>query len=137
MSGFKIFQMDVKSIFLNDYINEEVYVSQPPSFEDHNHPDHLYKLQKTLYGLKQTPRQWYERLSNFLTSQGYERRKVDKTLFIRKLNYDIILVQVCVDYIIFGSTNKILCQEFVSAMQGEFEMSMMGELNFFLRLQVK
>jgi len=81
--------------------------------------------------LKQAPRQWYERLSNFLTSQGYERGKVDKTLFIRKLNYDIILVQVYVDDIIFSSTNEFFCQEFVSTMQGEFEMSMKGELNFF------
>jgi len=137
LSGFKLFQMDVKNAFLNGYIYEEVYVSQPPGFEDHSHPDHVYKLQKSLYGLKQSPRQWCERLSNFLTSQGYERGKVDKTLFIRKLNFDIILVQVYVDDIIFGSTNEILCQEFVSAMQGEFEMSMMGELNFFLGLQVK
>jgi len=76
-------------------------------------------------------------LNNFLTSQGYERGKVDKTLFIRKLNYDIILVQVYVDDIIFRSTSEILCKEFVSAIQGEFEMSTMGELNFFLGLQVK
>ena len=76
--------------------------------------------------MKQAPRQWYERLSNFLTSQDYEKGKVDKTLFIRKLNSDIILVHVYVDDIIFGSTNENLCQEFVLAMQGEFEMSMMG-----------
>jgi len=135
--NFKLFQMDVKSAFLNGYIDEEVYVSQPPGFKDHSHLDHVYKLQKALYDLKQAPRQCYERLSNFLTSQGYERGKVDKTLFIRKLNSDIILVQVYVDDIIFGFTNKILCQEFVSAMQREFEMSMMRELNFFLGLQVK
>ena len=92
LCGFKLFQMDVKSAFLNVFIEEEVYVSQPPGFEDFKHPDHVYKLQKALYGLKQAPRQWYERLSNFLTSQGYERGKVDKTLFIRKLIYDIILV---------------------------------------------
>jgi len=101
--------MDVKSAFLNGYIDEKVYVSQPPGFEDHSHPDHVYKLQKALYGLKQAPRQWYERLSNFLTSQGYERGKINKTLFIRELNFDIILVQVYVDDIIFGSTNEILC----------------------------
>jgi len=89
-------------------------MSQPPGFEDHNHPDHVYKLQKTLYSL--SPRQLYERLNNFLTSHGYERGKVHKTLFIRKLNYDIILVQVYVDDIIFGSTNENLCQKFVSAM---------------------
>jgi len=137
LCDFKLFQMDVKSVFLNGFIEGEVYVSQPPGFEDFKHPDHVYKLQKALYGLKQAPKQWYERLSNFLTSQGYERGNIDKTLFIRKLNSDIILVQVYVDDIIFDSTNEFLCQEFVSAMQGEFEMSMMGELNFFLGLQVK
>jgi len=83
LSGFKIFQMDVKSAFLNGFIDEEVYVSQPLGFEDHNHPDHVYKLQKALYGLKQAPRQLYERLSNFLTSQGYERGKVDRLFRLR------------------------------------------------------
>ena len=117
--------MDVKSSFFNGYIDEEVYVSQPPGFEDHKHPDHVFKLKKALYGLKQAPRQWYERLSSFLLSQGYERGKTDKTLFIKKACNDIIPVQVYVDDIIFGSTNEVLCEQFVKAMQGEFEMSMM------------
>jgi len=132
MSGFKLFQMDVKSVFLNGIINEEVFVSQPPGFEDHLHPNHVYKLKKALYGLKQSPRQWCERLSNFLLSNGYERGKIDKTLFIKKSNSEIILVQIYVDDIIFGATNDSLCEEFVAAMQGEFEMSMMGGfLSFF------
>jgi len=76
-------------------------------------------------------------LSNFLLSQGYKRGKTDKTLFVKKACNDIILVQVYVDDIIFGSTNEILCEQFVKAMQGEFEMSMMGELNYFLCLQIK
>jgi len=118
LCGLKLFQMDVKSAFLNGFIDEEVYVSQRPGFEDHKHPDHVYRLQKVLYDLNQALRQRYERLSNFLTSQGYERGKVDKTLFIRKLNSDIILVQVYVDNIIFGSINESLCQDFVSTMQG-------------------
>ena len=73
IKGFKLFQMDVKSAFSNGYINEEVFVSQSPGFEDHQHPKHVFKLKKALYGLKQAPRQWYERLSDFLTSQDYER----------------------------------------------------------------
>ena len=87
MSGFKLFQMDVKSVFLNGIINEEDYVEQPPGFEDHQHPNHVYKLKKALYGLKKAPRQWYERLSNFLLSNGYERGMIDKTLFIKKSNF--------------------------------------------------
>jgi len=137
MKGFRLHQMDVKSAFLNGYIDEEVYVSQPPGFEDHNNPDHVFKLKKALYGLKQAPRQWYERLSNFLLSQGYEREKIDKILFIKNSCKDIIFVQVYVDDIIFGATNVSLREQFVATMQEEFDMSMMGELNFFLGLQVK
>jgi len=137
MSGFKLFQMDVKNAFLNGVINEEVYVEQPLGFEDHQHPNHVFKLEKALYGLKQAPRKWYERLSNFLLSHGYEREMIDKTLFIKKANSEIILVQIYVDDIIFGATKDSLCEEFVATMQGEFEMSMMGELSFFLGLQVK
>ena len=122
---------------MNGFLNEEVYVSQPPSFEDHLYPNHVFKLKKTLYGLKQAPRQWYERLSNFLLSKGYAIGAVDKTFFIRKHTSDVILVQVYVDDIIFRSNNNSMYEEFVVAMQGEFEMSMIGELTYFLGLQVK
>ena len=90
-----------------------------------------------MYGLKQAPKPWYDRLSNFLLSHDYERGTIDKTLFIKNSNFAIILVQIYVDDIIFGATNDSLCKEFVAAMQGEFEMSMMGELSFFLGLHVK
>jgi len=93
LKGFRLHQMDVKSAFLNGFIDEEVYVSQPPGFEDHNNPYYVFKLKKALYGLKQAPRQWYERLNNFLLSQGYERGKTDKTLFIKNSCNDIILVK--------------------------------------------
>jgi len=92
MNGFKLFQMDVKSTFLNGFVNEEIYVSQPPGFEDHQFLNHVYKLKKALYGLKQAPRQWYERLSCFLLSHQYERGKIDKTLFIKKSNSAVIFV---------------------------------------------
>jgi len=94
-------------------------------------------LKKALYGLKQAPRQWYEKLSNFRLSHGYERGMIDKTFFIKKSNSEIILMQIYVDDIIFGATKDSLCEEFVVAMQGMFEMFMMGELSFFLGLQVK
>jgi len=109
--------MDVKSAFLNGIINEEVYVSQSFGFENHQHPNHVYKLKKALYGLKQAPRQWYERLSNFIVSLGYERGKIDKTLFIKKSKSTIILVQIYINDIIFGATNDCLCEEYVAAMQ--------------------
>jgi len=113
--------MDVKSAFLNGFINEEVYVSQPPDFEDHQHLNHVSKLKKALYGLKQVPRHWYERLTNFLLSHGYKRGKIDKTFFIKKLKSAIILVQIYIDDMIFGDTNDCLCKEFVAAMKGELK----------------
>ena len=116
MCNFKLCQMDAKSAFLNGFLNEEVYVSQPPGFEDHLYLNHVFKLKNALYSLKQAPRHWYERLNNFLLSKGYARGDVDKTLFIRKHASDVILVQVYVDYIIFGSNNNSMCEEFVAAM---------------------
>ena len=135
--GLKVFQMDVKSAFLNGKLKEEVYVKQPPGFESEKYPNLVYFLDKALYGLKQAPRAWYERLSTFLTSNGFHRGTTDITLFYKKQNDDILLVQIYVDDIIFGSTDVFLCKEFESLMQSEFEMSMMGELTFFLGLQVK
>ncbi|GJW55359.1 putative ribonuclease H-like domain-containing protein, partial [Tanacetum coccineum] len=135
--GFMVYQMDVKSAFLYGKIEEEVYVTQPKGFEDPHFPKHVYRVVKALYGLHQAPRAWYARLSTFLLKHNYKRGTIDKTLFIKKNSRDIILVQVYVDDIIFGSTNKTWCDEFEVLMKGEFEMSAMGELTFFLGLQVK
>ncbi|GJX05726.1 putative ribonuclease H-like domain-containing protein [Tanacetum coccineum] len=135
--GFLVFQMDVKSAFLYGEIEEEVYVTQPKGFEDPYFPKHVYRVVKALYGLHQAPRAWYARLSAFLLQHNYRRGTIDKTLFIKKDSRDILLVQVYVDDIIFGSTNKAWCDEFEVLMKGEFEMSAMGEMTFFLGLQVK
>ncbi|KAH9763962.1 Integrase catalytic domain-containing protein [Citrus sinensis] len=134
---FILYQMDVKSAFLNGYIMEEVYVKQPPGFENEKFPDHVYKLSKALYGLKQAPRAWYDRLKNFLLDNDFPMGKADTTLFVKHKNQDILIVQIYVDDIIFGSTNELLCKDFSSCMSQEFEMSMMGELKYFLGLQIK
>ncbi|KAK2382700.1 hypothetical protein QL285_070217 [Trifolium repens] len=128
--------MDVKSLFLNGVISEEVYVKQPPGFEDITNPDHVFRLKKSLYGLKQAPGAWYERLSNFLVNNGFEKGQVDNTLFRKTLKKDILIIQIYVDDIIFGSTNATLCKNFSKLMHDEFEMSMMGELKFFLGIQI-
>jgi hypothetical protein len=94
-------------------------------------------LSKTLYGLKQAPRAWYERLWDFLIEKGFTIRKVDTTLFTKKLNGEIFIYEVYVDDIIFGSTNEDYCKEFGELMLKEFEMSMIRELTFFLDFQVK
>nr|GFA31344.1 hypothetical protein [Tanacetum cinerariifolium] len=135
--GFMVYQMDVKSAFLYGEIKEEVYVTQPKGFEDPHNPRHVYRVVKALYGLHQAPRAWYARLSTFLLKHHYRRGTIDKTLFLKKDCRHIILVQVYVDDIIFGSTNKAWCDEFEVLMKGQFEMSAMGELTFFLGLQVK
>ncbi|GJR67084.1 putative ribonuclease H-like domain-containing protein [Tanacetum coccineum] len=135
--GFIVYRMDVKSAFLYGTIEEEVYVCQPPGFEDQQFPDKVYKVEKALCGLHQALRAWYETLSTYLLENGFRRGNIDKTLFIKKDKGDILLVQVYVDDIIFGSTKKSLCVEFEQMMHKRFQMSSMGELTFFLRLQVK
>ena len=114
-----------------------MYVEQPPNFESFNFPNHVFKLKKALYDLKQAPREWYERLSTFLLKKGFKMGKIDTNLFIKTKEKDMLLVQIYVDDIIFGATNVSLCEEFSKCMHHEFEMSMMGELNFFLGLQTK
>nr|GEV21792.1 hypothetical protein [Tanacetum cinerariifolium] len=135
--GFLVYQMDVKSAFLYGTIKEEVYVCQPSGFEDHDHPDKVYKVVKALYGLHQAPRAWYETLANYLLENGFHRGQIDQTLFIKKQKRDILLVQIYVDDIIFGATNKDLRKSFEKLMKDKFQMSSMGELIFFLGLQVK
>ncbi|XP_013624832.1 PREDICTED: uncharacterized mitochondrial protein AtMg00810-like [Brassica oleracea var. oleracea] len=133
----KLYQMDVKSAFLNGVLQEEVYVTQPKGFEDPHFPDHVYKLKKALYGLKQAPRAWYDRLTEFLLQAGFQRGGVDKTLFVGEDGDDMLIIQVYVDDIIFGGTSKQMVDDFVKTMTKEFEMSMVGELSYFLGLQVK
>ena len=116
--------MDVKSAFLNGYLKEEVYVMQPASFESKEFPNHVFKLDKAPYGLKQAPIAWYERFSNLLLKNSFRRGKVDNTLFLKSKREHLLIVQVYVE-------------EFSKMMRSKFEMSMMGELNFFLGLQIK
>ncbi|GJU20809.1 retrovirus-related pol polyprotein from transposon TNT 1-94 [Tanacetum coccineum] len=136
-NDFKLYQMDVKSAFLNGFINEEVYVAQPPGFIDFQKPNYVYKLKKALYGLKQAPKAWYDRLKAFLIKHEYSMGMVDNTLFTKKSKSHLIIVQIYVNDIIFGSTSQNLCDDFAKIMHDKFEMSMMGELNFFLGLQIK
>jgi hypothetical protein len=134
--NIKLYQMDVKSAFLNARISELVYVQQPPSFEDLKKPNHVYKLSKALYGLKQAPWAWYER-KRLSHSKGFKIGKVDTTLFTKSIGKHLFICQIYVDDIIFGSTNQSFYEEFCEMMSREFEMSTIGELSFFLGLQIK
>nr|GEW89647.1 copia protein [Tanacetum cinerariifolium] len=131
-----IYQMDVKTTFLNGELKEEVYVSQPEGFDDPDHPTYVYRLKKALYGLKQAPRVWYDTLLRFLLDNKFSNGAVDPTLFIRKTGIHILLVQIYVDDIIFASTDPKASDIFSNEMSFKFQMSMIGQMLFFLGLQV-
>nr|GEU69534.1 copia protein [Tanacetum cinerariifolium] len=131
-----VYQMDVKTAFLNGNLREEVYVSQPDGFVNQDNPNHVYKLKKDLYGLKQASRAWYDMLSSFLISQDFSKGSVDPTLFIRRNGNDLLLVQINVDDIIFAAFTLELCDLFANLMCSKFKMSMMGKISFFLGLQI-
>nr|GEZ01347.1 retrovirus-related Pol polyprotein from transposon TNT 1-94 [Tanacetum cinerariifolium] len=133
---FTVFQMDVKTAFLNGILKEEVYVGQPPGFVSKQYLDHVYALDKALYGLKQAPRVWYDVLPQFLIDSGFQKGSIDTTLFIKKMGKHMMLIQIYVDDIIFGSTNPKYCIKFLDLMVKHFEMSMMGKIKFFLGLLV-
>jgi hypothetical protein len=126
------YQMYVKSVFLNGSIKKEVYVEQSSDFESEEHHDHVYKLYKLFYGLKQATRAWYEYLRDFLIENGFRIGKTDSILFTRKMRKDLFVCQIYVDDIIFGSTNKYFCDEFSKIMIDRFEIFMMGVLTLFL-----
>ncbi|GJT23642.1 retrovirus-related pol polyprotein from transposon TNT 1-94 [Tanacetum coccineum] len=123
--------------FFNGPLKEEVYVAQPDRFVDHDHPEKVYSLRKALYGLKQAPIAWYDEHSTFLMSKGFTKGTIDPTLFTIRYGEDILLVQIYVDDIIFGSTNLKFSKRFEKLMHSRFEMSLMGEMKFFLGLQIQ
>ena len=129
--------MDVKSAFLNGMLQEEVYVEQPKGFVDPHRLDDVYKLKRALYGLKKAPRAWYDRLTTYLTKHGFKRGSVDTTVFIRKDKNSFVVAQIYVDDIVFCATNDSLALSFADEMKAMFEMNMIGELTYFLGLQVK
>ncbi|GJR12973.1 retrovirus-related pol polyprotein from transposon TNT 1-94 [Tanacetum coccineum] len=133
--NFPIYQMDVKTEFLNGPFKEEVFVRRPDGFVDPDFPNHVYHLKKAPYGLKQAPRAWYDKLSSFLIKNHFTKGIVDPTLLTRRHGDDILLVQIYVDDIVFGSTNQVFSNRFAKLMKDNFEMSMMGEMKFFLGLQ--
>ena len=134
---FKLYQMDVKIAFLNGFLKEDVYVAQLKGFIDPYFLDHILYLKKALYGLKQAPRAWYDKLTQYLVSHGFIRGKANQTFFIKREDSELIVGQVYVDDIIFGSIKDELAHSFSKLMQAEFEMSMIGELNHFLGLQIR
>jgi hypothetical protein len=134
--NFKVYQMDVKSDFLNGDLEEEVYMEQPERFSLTDNPNYVCKMNKALYGLKQAPRAWYYRLDKFLQEKGFKKGTIDNNLYIKSEGDNLLVVLVYVDDIIFCCTNESSVQWFANSMQTEIEMSMIGELSYFLGLQV-
>jgi hypothetical protein len=132
----KVYHMDVKSSFLNGELEEEVYIEQPEGFQLSEKTNYVCKLKKALYGLKQAPRAWYSRLDKYLQQAGFRKGSVDNNLYIKVSQGNILLIEVYVVDIIFGSDDDMLRQKFAKDMQNEFEMSLLGELSFFLGLQI-
>ena len=112
-------------------------MAQPKGFIDHKRPNHVFRLKKALYGLKQAPRAWYERLTKHLLEKGYIRGGADRTLFVKHYQDNFIVAQIYVDDIVFGATHDNDASKFAETIESEFVMSMMGELTYFLGLQVK
>ena len=135
--NFKLYQMDVKYAFINGYLNEEVFVEQPKGFEDLHFLDHVLRLKKALYGLRQAPRAWYDRFTQYLLDRGFKRGYADQTLFVKNDEDYLLVAQVYVDDKVLGAIIDVRAIEFSKEMKKEFEMSMVGELTFFLGLQVK
>jgi hypothetical protein len=133
----KVYQMDVKSAFLNGELEEEVYIEQTEGFQLSENTDYVCKLKKALYGLKQDPRAWYSRLDKYLQQARFRKGSADSNLYIKVSQGNILLIEIYVDDIIFGSDDDRLSQKFAKDMQSEFEMSLLGELSFFLELQIR
>ncbi|GKE36642.1 retrovirus-related pol polyprotein from transposon TNT 1-94 [Tanacetum coccineum] len=131
-----VYQMNVKTAFLNGVVREEVYISQQDKFVDQDNPNHMCKLKKALYRIKQALRAWYDLLSSFLLSQKFSKGIVDPMLFTQKEGKDILLLQIYVDDIIFSSTDPALCDSFFEIMCSKFKMPLMGKMSFFLGLQI-
>lgn len=127
----------MKCAFLNGELEETIYVEQPPGFINEKYPNHCYILDKAVYGLKQAPRAWYETLTRFLKMSKFKQGSVDPTFLHKKEGYHLMIIQIYVDDIIFGSTNPSLIAKFRKLMVTKFEMSSRGPINIFLGLNIR
>ena len=134
---WKVYQMDVKSTFLNGVLKEDVYVEQPPGYEVVGEENKVYKLKRALYGLKQAPRAWYSRIDSYLMSNGFSKSNGEPTLYIKAANKNVLIFVLYVDDLIFIGNDKGLIGEFKEAMKNKFEMTDLGLLKYFLGIEVK
>ncbi|KAK4387768.1 Retrovirus-related Pol polyprotein from transposon RE2 [Sesamum angolense] len=133
---WKIYQMDVKSAFLNGYIDEEIYVEQPPGFIAKGSEEKVLRLKKALYGLKQAPRAWYSRIDKYFMDRGFRRSLSELTLYIKSQGNDTLIVSLYVDDLIYTGNNEKMIQYFKEDMMKTFEMSDLGLMHFFLGIEI-
>ena len=134
--GWFLHQMDVKNAFLHCDLIEEVYMHQPPGYEDECHPEHVCKLYKALYGLKQAPRAWHSKIAQYLTSIDFCMSDVDHSLYVRVTNKGIVVIVIYVDDLIIGGDSLDAIQDVKALLQRQFNMKDLGELRYFLGIEI-
>eukprot|EP00253_Pinus_taeda_P011981 PITA_11981 len=133
---WSIHHMDVKSAFLNGYLEEEVYVEHPQGFEVEGKENNFYKLKKALYGLKRAPRAWYTRIDGYFQENGFQRSKNDPTLYYKQEGIDILIISLYVDDLLYMGSSFKMNDKFKVAMMNEFEMKDLGIMKYFLGMEV-
>ena len=134
---WKVYQMDVKSTFLNGVLKEEVYVEQPLSYEVVGEKNKVYRLKRSLYGLKQAPRAWYSRIDSYLMSNDFSKRDGELTLYIKTIDGNVLIVFLYVNDLIFTGNDNFQIAMFKEAMKNEFEMTDLGLLKYCLGIEIK
>jgi hypothetical protein len=134
--NWKVFQLDVKSAFLNDILQEEIYVEQPAGFVNQGKEDKVYLLKKALYGLKQAPRAWYGRIDDYLTGSGFQKSLSEATLYVKRFNDDVLIISLYVDDLLVTGSNTVQVAEFKLNMMQVFEMTDLGLMKFFLGMEI-
>jgi len=135
--GWKIYQLHVKSASLNGFLEEEIFVEQPKGFFVKGHEDKVYLLKKALYGLKQAPRAWYNKIDEFLSKLGFVKSLSESTLYIKGNQANSIVISLYVDDLLVTGSNAKLIQQFKDDMLQVFEMTDLGEMTYFLGMEVK
>ncbi|KAG2763198.1 hypothetical protein PC129_g25308 [Phytophthora cactorum] len=135
--GLKLHQMDVKTAFLNGLLDEDIYMAQPDGYVDEDHPDYVYKLKRSLYGLKQSPRMWNQTIDDFMLKLGFKKCESDHCVYIKRNDQEMIFVVLYVDDRILASSSDELLESTKRALSKRFEMTELGELEYFLEMEIK
>ncbi len=129
--GWSLHRMDVKNVFLHGDLQEEMYMEQPPSYVDQTHPNLVCRLKKVLYGLKQTPRAWSDKIGQYLVTSGFQTSNANFSLYVKKTNHGIVVIGIYVDDLIITGDSDEDISDFKKLLKQKFEMKDLGELRYF------